>query len=102
MSYIGLDLGTSSLKAILVDDADSVLAEHTVPLSVQRPKDGWSEQDPQSWCDAALEALRALAGQADCSGVQGIGLSGHMHGATLIGHDDRPLRPSGSAPATLK
>ena len=93
MSYIGLDLGTSSLKAILIDDAQTVLAEHTVPLTVQRLHDGWSEQDPQSWCDAAVEALSALAVEADCSGVKGIGLSGHMHGATLIGADDNPLRP---------
>lgn len=93
MNFIGLDLGTSSLKAILVDEAHVVLAEHTMPLSVSRAHDGWSEQDPQSWCDAAMTALRALAGKADCSSVAGIGLSGHMHGATLVGGDDQPLRP---------
>ena len=93
MSYIGLDLGTSSLKAILIDDAQQVLAEHAVPLTVQRPADGWSEQDPASWCNAAIEALRALGAKADCSEVRGMGLSGHMHGATLIGADDKPLRP---------
>lgn len=91
--YIGLDLGTSSLKAILINEAHEVLAEHAVPLSVQRPGTGWSEQDPQSWCDAAVQALGALAAAHDCSGVAGIGLSGHMHGATLIGADDAPLRP---------
>ena len=46
MTYIGLDLGTSSLKAILMDDGQSVLAEHSIPLSVTRPQPGWSEQDP--------------------------------------------------------
>lgn len=91
--FIGLDLGTSSLKAILIDEAHVLRAEHSVALSVQRPHDGWSEQDPATWCAAAVEALRALAAQADCSKVQGIGLSGHMHGATLIGADDTPLRP---------
>ena len=91
--YIGLDLGTSSLKAILIDDAQDVLAEHSVPLSVQRPFDGWSEQDPKSWCDAATVALKALRQKVDCSSVKGIGLSGHMHGATLLGSDDTPLRP---------
>jgi xylulokinase len=92
MTYIGLDLGTSSLKAILIDEAQQVLAEHTVPLSVTRLHDGWSEQDPASWCDAAMTALAALVEKADCSAVKGMGLSGHMHGATLVGADDRPLR----------
>ncbi len=92
-TYIGLDLGTSSLKAILIDEDETVLAEHTVPLSVQRPHDGWSEQDPASWAAAADAALAALAGKADCSALAGIGLSGHMHGATLLDAEDRVLRP---------
>ncbi|MEM6939571.1 MAG: xylulokinase [Pseudomonadota bacterium] len=93
MSFIGLDLGTSSLKAILIDGAQNLVAEHTVALNVTRPQDGWSEQDPESWCQAAREALSALAGHAAAHDLQGIGLSGHMHGATLIGADDAPLRP---------
>ncbi|UWR23851.1 xylulokinase [Sulfitobacter sp. S190] len=93
MSFIGLDLGTSSLKAVLLSDDETLLAEHSVPLTVTRAQDGWSEQDPDSWCEAATQALRALASKADCSAVQGMGLAGHMHGATLIGADDRPLRP---------
>lgn len=91
--YIGLDLGTSSLKAILINEHQLVLAEHSVALTVQRLDDGWSEQDPQSWCDAAMDALKALATKVDCSGVRGLGLSGHMHGATFIGADDQVLRP---------
>lgn len=93
MKFIGLDLGTSSLKAIVMDESQTVLAEHSVPLTVQRLHDGWSEQDPQSWCDAAVTALSALAAKVDCGDVAGMGLSGHMHGATLIGSDDKPLRP---------
>ncbi len=91
--FIGLDLGTSSLKALLIDEDDRVLAETSVPLSVQRVADGWSEQSPESWCDAARDALRGLAAAHDCSGVQGIGLAGHMHGATMVGADGRALRP---------
>ena len=90
--FIGLDLGTSSLKAILIDDDQGILAEHSVPLTVQRAHDGWSEQDPISWFKAAEEALRSLATQVDCSTVTGLGLSGHMHGATLFDSDDKPLR----------
>lgn len=91
--FIGLDLGTSSLKAILIDEEERLLAEHAVRLSVQRPQDGWAEQSPQSWCDAARDALAGLAAQHDMSGLRGIGLAGHMHGATLVGEDDRALRP---------
>ena len=91
--FIGLDLGTSSLKAILVDDAQTILAEHSVLLSVQRPQGGWSEQDPKTWCDAVVQALQALCARVDCSGLKGIGLAGHMHGATLVGADDKILRP---------
>ena len=93
MKFIGLDLGTSSLKAIVVDAAQNVLGETSVPLSEQRLHNGWSEQDPTSWCDAAVTTLRALAEQVNLSTVAGMGLSGHMHGATLVGADDQPLRP---------
>ncbi|MEM7709984.1 MAG: xylulokinase [Pseudomonadota bacterium] len=89
--YLGLDLGTSSLKALLIDEAQTVVAEATAPLTVERPRSGWSEQDAETWpaaCEAAVTALGA-----DLSGVRAIGLAGHMHGATLIDRDDRPLRP---------
>jgi xylulokinase len=89
--YIGLDLGTSGLKAVLVDDTQTIRAEKTVPLTVARPAPGWSEQDPESWCEAADQAM---AGLGDLSAVRAIGLSGQMHGATLVGADDRALRPS--------
>ncbi|MCF2869521.1 xylulokinase [Octadecabacter sp. G9-8] len=93
MTYIGLDLGTSSLKAILIDEDQNVLAEHTVAMTVARPREGWSEQDPQQWFDATCTAIKALGARADLSSVRGIGLSGHMHGATLIDANDTVLRP---------
>ncbi len=58
--YIGLDLGTSVLKGILIDDEQTILAEATEALSVSRPHDGWSEQDPADWIRAAKLVLRAL------------------------------------------
>ncbi|MCF7700817.1 xylulokinase [Loktanella sp. M215] len=91
--YIGLDLGTSGLKGIVIDDAQNVLAEATAPLTVQRPHDSWSEQDPASWITAAEAVMDGLAGQVDMSAVRGIGLSGHMHGATLLDSADNVLRP---------
>ncbi len=91
--YLGLDLGTSGLKALIIDDTQAVVAEATAPLTVSRPQSGWSEQDPDSWISAAKAALRELPSSAKTQ-VQGIGLSGQMHGATMLGSDDRPLAPS--------
>ncbi|MGV8953893.1 MAG: xylulokinase [Cypionkella sp.] len=90
--YIGLDLGTSGLKGILMDAAQRVLAEATAPLSVERPAEGWSEQDPATWISAAEAVLGQLAAKG-LGEVRGIGLSGHMHGATLLDAKDAVLRP---------
>jgi len=91
--YIGLDLGTSSLKGILIDDNQVIRAEATAPLDVSRPQGGWSEQDPAHWIAAAETVLDALS-EGDALGkVRGIGLSGHMHGATLLDASDNVLRP---------
>ncbi len=93
MSYIGLDLGTSSLKAIVMSDSQKVLAEHAVPLTVSRPHEGWSEQDPSQWVAATKTAIIALGAKADLSAVRAIGMSGHMHGATFLNASDEVLRP---------
>jgi xylulokinase len=90
--YIGLDLGTSGLKGILIDADQKVLAEATAPLTVQRPHDGWSEQSPDSWITAAEAVLDKLSAHG-LGAVRGIGLSGHMHGATLLDAADDVLRP---------
>ncbi|TDL81350.1 xylulokinase [Palleronia sediminis] len=91
--YLGLDLGTSSLKALLIDENEGVIAEETVPLTGTRPRDGWSEQDPGDWLAATDTVLTALGGRADLGAVAGIGLSGHMHGVVLLDAVDRVLRP---------
>ncbi|WP_424974168.1 xylulokinase [Dinoroseobacter sp. S124A] len=91
--YLGLDLGTSGLKALLIDDAQAVVAEATAALTVSRPHPGWSEQLPCDWLKATEEAMAALAGQADLSAVKAIGLSGQMHGATLLDAAHEVLRP---------
>ncbi|MEX1663333.1 xylulokinase [Thioclava sp. 15-R06ZXC-3] len=90
--FLGLDLGTSGLKGILMDDAQHVLAEATHPLSVSRPQEGWSEQSPADWLRATEAVLGALAAH-DLSKVRGIGLSGQMHGATLLDASGDVLRP---------
>ncbi|MCZ4262094.1 xylulokinase [Limimaricola sp. G21655-S1] len=90
---IGLDLGTSGLKALAMAEDQSILAESSAALTVARPHDGWSEQDPASWIAAAGSAIGSLMGKIDASAVHAIGLSGQMHGATLLDASDRVLRP---------
>ena len=90
--YIGLDLGTSGLKGILIDDSQTILAEATAPLTVQRPHEGWSEQLPADWITACETVLGQLAAKG-LGAVKGIGVSGHMHGATLVDSADQVLRP---------
>ena len=91
--YLGLDLGTSGLKALLIDENQNAVAEATASLSVSRPHDGWSEQDPADWIRAAEAVLDELAARVDLSTVAGIGLSGHMHGATMLDAGDKVLWP---------
>ena len=91
--YLGLDLGTSGLKGLVIDDAQTIVAEATAPLTNERPATGWSEQDADSWIAAAETVLDALASKDALAAISGIGLSGQMHGATLLGADDKPLRP---------
>jgi xylulokinase len=93
MAYLGIDLGTSGLKAIVIDGDQRLLGQATAPLSVSRPQPGWSEQAPADWIAAAEAAVSELAGRCDLSAVKGIGLSGQMHGATLLDAADQPLRP---------
>ena len=90
--FLGLDLGTSGLKGIVINDRQEVLAEASAPLTVSRPAEGWSEQEPSHWIAAAETVLDKLAGFG-LGKVQGIGLSGHMHGATLLDASDNVLRP---------
>lgn len=92
MTVIGLDLGTSGLKGVLVGEDQAVLAEATAPLAVSRPHEGWSEQNPSDWLAAAETVMDQLA-RHGLSAVRGIGLSGQMHGATLLDAADEVLRP---------
>ncbi len=93
--YLGLDLGTSGVKAMLIDDAQQVVATGNAALEVFRPKPGWSEQNPADWLRATREAVAAIKGENPqaLAAVKGIGLSGHMHGATLLDVDGEVLRP---------
>ena len=92
--FLGLDLGTSGLKAVALDSSGSILGQASSGLSVSNPHPLWSEQDPNSWWTACVDAVSQLKKQGvDLSSVKSIGLSGQMHGATLIDEFGKPLRP---------
>lgn len=94
MSYLGIDLGTSGLRALLQDEEGQTIASAQMQYDVSHPQDGWSEQDPQHWINA-LEATIAEVSEnhAAFKTIKGIGVAGHMHGATLIDQNNEPLRP---------
>ncbi|WP_414148496.1 xylulokinase [Erwinia sp. BNK-24-b] len=92
--YIGIDLGTSGVKAVLLDENNQVLASHTEQLTVSRPHPLWSEQDPEAWWQATDKVMLALAAQRSLRQVRAIGLSGQMHGAVLLGRQQQILRPA--------
>jgi xylulokinase len=93
--YLGLDLGTSGVKAMLIDGNQRVVGSASGALDVSRPHAGWSEQDPAHWVRATEEAVAALRTRHpnELAAVKGIGLSGQMHGATLLDGAGAVLRP---------
>jgi xylulokinase len=94
--YLGLDLGTSALKALLLDADHRIVASDSEALQVQQPQPLWSEQDPAAWwaaCDRLLLRL-AAAQPAAMAAVRAIGLSGQMHGAVLVDAANTVLRPA--------
>jgi len=96
MLCLGIDIGTSAVKALISDDRDLTVAASEVPLALQRPRDGWAEQDPEAWWLAVQQAMAALRNEIGprLAEVAAIGLSGQMHGAVLLDAQDRPLRPA--------
>jgi xylulokinase len=89
-TLVGLDVGTTGVKAIAISPAGEVLGKTEEPYPLSTPRPGWSEQDPEDWWHASERSLAAL-GARD---VAGIGLSGQMHGLVCLGADDRVLRPA--------
>lgn len=94
MTFLGIDLGTSGLRLLLLDAHGATLGSAERHYEVQNPHPGWSEQDPADWISAlegAIEELRTACPKF--TDLTGIGVSGHMHGATVLGDNDRVLRP---------
>ena len=94
--YLGIDLGTSGVKAVLLDGDDRIAAQSAAPLGVSTPRPRWSEQDPRDWWAAACRAVDGLKAEhgGALSAVRAIGLSGQMHGATLLDARGGVLRPA--------
>ncbi len=93
--YLGLDLGTSALKGMLIDADQNSIGSVSAPLIVTRPHDGWSEQDPDSWITATKTVIDTLVQKfpREMAALHGIGLSGQMHGATLVDKSGHAIRP---------
>ena len=92
--YLGIDMGTTAVKALVVDEAGVVVGEAESPLDVSAPRPGWAEQDPQEWWQGTVNAVRAACAQAGVREVESIGLSGQMHSSVLLDEADRVLRPA--------
>ena len=94
MSYLGLDLGTSGLRALLVNDDGNPICSTERHFSVSHPHFGWAEQNPSDWISALRDAVDELRMEnVAFREVKGIGVAGHMHGATLLDANGTVLRP---------
>lgn len=91
--FLGIDIGTSGVKAVVIAADGSVAGQGTAALTVSRPHPNWSEQAPEDWWTATEAAVRAIDPAVRRS-VRGIGIAGQMHGATLLDESDTPLRPA--------
>lgn len=91
--WLGIDIGTSAVKVIAVNDEGVVAADAAAPLDLSRPHEGWCEQDPAAWNTAVDVAVRSLPESIRVS-ARGVGMTGQMHGAVLLDGADRVLRPA--------
>ena len=94
MLFIGIDLGTSAAKLLLVDEAGQVRHEVTKEYPLEFPQPGWSQQDPKDWWQAVLTGVPELIAGVDASEVKGIGVGGQMHGLVAVDKDDEVIRPA--------
>lgn len=92
-TFIGIDLGTSSVKLLLVAGDGTILNSVTQTYKVSYPKDGWSEQNPEDWYSGVIGGIMRLMVGQDTSAVKGIGVGGQMHGLVVLDKDDKVIRP---------
>ena len=92
-TFIGIDLGTSACKLLLVSEDGEILASNTESYPVAYPKIGWSEQNPEDWFNAIERAIKRLLIGQDAKRVKGIGVGGQMHGLVALDKSGKPVRP---------
>ena len=92
--YIGVDLGTSALKLLLMDAEGQILNVVSKEYPLEFPQPGWSQQDPEDWKNAVLEGIPELLKGFDARKVAGIGCGGQMHGLVILDEQDRVIRPA--------
>ena len=93
-TFIGIDLGTSAVKLLLVDQQGTVLNTVSREYPLYFPEPGWSEQDPADWWTAVRAGVRELTAGFDASKVAGIGCGGQMHGLVALDGNDNVIRPA--------
>ena len=94
MYYIGIDLGTSSVKLLLMDELGVIHQQVTREYPLEFPHPGWSQQAPEDWKDAVLSGLQELTANCDKRQIDGIGTGGQMHGLVVLDRDDNVIRPA--------
>ena len=92
--FLGLDVGTSGVKAVLVDRSGDVVASATTSLTLQTPKPGWAEQDPDAWWSATVATVREVRAKAAHVKIASIGISGQMHSSVFLDRDGAVIRPA--------
>ena len=94
MLYVGVDLGTSAVKLLLMEADGTIrnIVSKEYPLFLPHP--GWSEQNPEDWLEKTLEGLQELTRGYDSQQIAGIGVGGQMHGLVTLDDQDRPIRPA--------
>ena len=92
--FLGLDVGTSGVKAILVTPLGDIVASATTALTLQTPNPGWAEQDPDAWWEATLASIRGLLQARPQASIAAVGISGQMHSSVFLDHAGDVIRPA--------
>src|ERR1035437_6017872 len=97
MAYLlGLDIGTSGTKTLLIDETGKVVARAVAEYPLLTPRPNWAEQEPAHWWEATVATIRQVLGEARLTGEQvcAVGLSGQMHGSVFLDSADEVIRPA--------